>query len=167
MVEAGGHELMAYNIQVIRSTSVYVKRLTFWLVSDRYLGLRARGPWRMTDVSPVLATDPQRNSYPLRRKTNWMAPPWISTLASVGMAIGPPLVYVDQTMSIIKKKYVPLTCSTEFRSSPLFRDSTGFSRDVCAVLCASHTLFFVLNNRLVDQAARQYYSMLFLAWRAL
>jgi solute carrier family 66, member 2 len=73
-----------------------------------------------------------------------MAPPWISTLASVGMAIGPPLVYVDQTTSIIRKKYVPLTCSTEFRSSPLFRDSTGFSRDVCAVLCASHTLFLCL-----------------------
>jgi len=46
-----------------------------------------------------------------------MAPPWISTLASIGMAIGPPLVYVDQTTSIIRKK-----------------DSTGFSRDVCAVL---------------------------------
>ncbi|KAF8498701.1 hypothetical protein F5888DRAFT_1691198 [Russula emetica] len=46
-----------------------------------------------------------------------MAPHWLSTLASVGMAVGPPLVYVDQTTSIIKKK-----------------DSTGFSRDVCAVL---------------------------------
>jgi solute carrier family 66, member 2 len=30
---------------------------------------------------------------------------WLSTLASVGMAVGPPLVYLDQTVSIIKKKY--------------------------------------------------------------
>ena len=42
---------------------------------------------------------------------------WLSTLASVGMAIGPPLVYADQAVSIIRKK-----------------DSTGFSRDVCAIL---------------------------------
>jgi solute carrier family 66, member 2 len=34
-----------------------------------------------------------------------MAPPWLSSLASIGMAIGPPLVYLDQTVSIIKKKY--------------------------------------------------------------
>lgn len=31
---------------------------------------------------------------------------WVSVLASVGMAVGPPLVYADQTFSIIKKKYV-------------------------------------------------------------
>jgi len=42
---------------------------------------------------------------------------WISTLASVGMAVGPPLVYADQAVSIIRKK-----------------DSTGFSHDVCAIL---------------------------------
>ncbi|TFL01931.1 hypothetical protein BDV98DRAFT_612237 [Pterulicium gracile] len=42
---------------------------------------------------------------------------WLSTLASVGMAVGPPLVYADQAVSIIRK-----------------RDSTGFSRDVCAIL---------------------------------
>lgn len=41
----------------------------------------------------------------------------IQTLASVGMAIGAPLVYADQAASIIGKK-----------------DSTGFSRDVCAIL---------------------------------
>jgi hypothetical protein len=35
-----------------------------------------------------------------------MAPPWLSNLASIGMALGPPLVYVDQTTSIVKKKYV-------------------------------------------------------------
>nr|VWO94617.1 FimK [Ganoderma boninense] len=35
---------------------------------------------------------------------------WLSSLASVGMAIGPPLVYADQAYSIVKK-----------------RDSTGFS----------------------------------------
>ncbi|KAF5383528.1 hypothetical protein D9615_003696 [Tricholomella constricta] len=44
-------------------------------------------------------------------------PSWLSTLASIGMAVGPPLVYVDQAVSIIRKK-----------------DSTGFSRDVCAIL---------------------------------
>ncbi|KAG2344120.1 hypothetical protein BDR05DRAFT_219818 [Suillus weaverae] len=42
---------------------------------------------------------------------------WIPTVAAVGMAIGPPLVYVDQAASIVRKK-----------------DSTGFSRDVCAIL---------------------------------
>jgi hypothetical protein len=42
---------------------------------------------------------------------------WLSTAASIGMAVGPPLVYADQAFSIIKNK-----------------DSTGFSRDVCAIL---------------------------------
>ncbi|KAL4254847.1 PQ-loop repeat-containing protein 1 [Abortiporus biennis] len=46
-----------------------------------------------------------------------MLPSWISSLASVGMAVGPPLVYADQAISIVRKK-----------------DSTGFSRDVCAIL---------------------------------
>ncbi|KAH9989843.1 hypothetical protein BJV77DRAFT_1145000 [Russula vinacea] len=61
-----------------------------------------------------------------------MAPPWLSTLASIGMAVGPPLVYVDQATSIIKKK-----------------DSTGFSRDVCAVLLLANITrcFFWLGER--------------------
>ncbi|KAI0296019.1 hypothetical protein BC826DRAFT_1091258 [Russula brevipes] len=61
-----------------------------------------------------------------------MAPPWVSTLASIGMAVGPPLVYVDQTVSIVKKK-----------------DSTGFSRDVCAVLLLANITrcFFWLGER--------------------
>ncbi|KAJ7746930.1 hypothetical protein DFH07DRAFT_869523 [Mycena maculata] len=42
---------------------------------------------------------------------------WISTVASIGMAVGPPLVYADQAYSIVRKK-----------------DATGFSRDVCAIL---------------------------------
>ncbi|KAJ7460566.1 hypothetical protein FB451DRAFT_1269514 [Mycena latifolia] len=42
---------------------------------------------------------------------------WLSTLASIGMAVGPPLVYADQAYSILRKK-----------------DATGFSRDVCAIL---------------------------------
>jgi hypothetical protein len=29
---------------------------------------------------------------------------WIPTVAAVGMAIGPPLVYVDQAVSIVRKK---------------------------------------------------------------
>ena len=37
-----------------------------------------------------------------------MVPHWLSNLASIGMAVGPPLVYADQTVSIIKKKYVSI-----------------------------------------------------------
>ncbi|KAN0121181.1 hypothetical protein V8E52_003769 [Russula decolorans] len=61
-----------------------------------------------------------------------MAPHWLSTLASAGMAVGAPLVYADQTVSIVKKK-----------------DSTGFSRDVCAVLLLANITrcFFWLGER--------------------
>ncbi|KAJ7050565.1 hypothetical protein C8F01DRAFT_1178832 [Mycena amicta] len=57
---------------------------------------------------------------------------WLSTLASIGMAIGPPLVYADQTFSIVKKK-----------------DATGFSRDVCAILLIANITrcFFWLGDR--------------------
>ncbi|KAI0726771.1 hypothetical protein C8Q72DRAFT_844534 [Fomitopsis betulina] len=57
---------------------------------------------------------------------------WLSTLASVGMAAGPPLVYADQAYSIVKKK-----------------DSTGFSRDVCAILLLANITrcFFWLGSR--------------------
>ncbi|KAI0091787.1 hypothetical protein BDY19DRAFT_1040543 [Irpex rosettiformis] len=57
---------------------------------------------------------------------------WLSILASIGMAIGPPLVYADQAYSIIKKK-----------------DSTGFSRDVCAILLLANITrcFFWLGDR--------------------
>jgi solute carrier family 66, member 2 len=51
-----------------------------------------------------------------------MAPPWISTLASIGMAVGPPLVYVDQTASILKKKYVSVLAPVRWNS-----DSSTFS----------------------------------------
>ncbi|TFY55185.1 hypothetical protein EVJ58_g8408 [Rhodofomes roseus] len=33
-----------------------------------------------------------------------MIPAWMSTAASVGMAVGPPLVYADQAYSIVRKK---------------------------------------------------------------
>ncbi|KAH8116429.1 hypothetical protein DFH11DRAFT_1580555 [Phellopilus nigrolimitatus] len=58
-------------------------------------------------------------------------PAWLSTAASVGMAVGPPLVYADQTISIVRKK-----------------DSTGFSRDVCGVLLIANftRLFFWLGD---------------------
>ncbi|KAL1696548.1 hypothetical protein GGG16DRAFT_84960 [Schizophyllum commune] len=46
-----------------------------------------------------------------------MVAAWLSTAAAIGMAVGPPLVYADQAVSIVRKK-----------------DSTGFSRDVCAIL---------------------------------
>jgi len=56
----------------------------------------------------------------------------IATVSSIGMAVGPPLVYVDQAYSIIKRK-----------------DSTGFSWDVCGVLLIANIIrvFFWLGNR--------------------
>ncbi|KAI0321018.1 hypothetical protein OF83DRAFT_1101574 [Amylostereum chailletii] len=61
-----------------------------------------------------------------------MFPSWISTLASIGMAVGPPLVYADQAYSMVRK-----------------RDSTGFSRDICAVLLLANIMrcFFWLGNQ--------------------
>ncbi|THV02833.1 hypothetical protein K435DRAFT_716488 [Dendrothele bispora CBS 962.96] len=57
---------------------------------------------------------------------------WISLIASIGMAVGPPLVYADQAYSIVKKK-----------------DATGFSRDVCAILLIANITrcFFWLGSR--------------------
>lgn len=97
-----------------------------------------------------------------------MAPPWLSTLASIGMAVGPPLVYVDQTVSIIKKKYALFTCSTDslliqLRYSEILR---GFL-ETFVPFCAQIIPFLVLIDRLVDQVAGQYHPMLLLAWRAL
>lgn len=53
-------------------------------------------------------------------------------MADVGMAVAPPLVYVDQAISIVRK-----------------RDSTGFSRDVCAILLIANITrcFFWLGER--------------------
>ncbi|KZT39396.1 hypothetical protein SISSUDRAFT_1070555 [Sistotremastrum suecicum HHB10207 ss-3] len=61
-----------------------------------------------------------------------MAPAWMSMLFSIGMAVGPALVYADQGISIYRKK-----------------DSTGFSRDVCAILLISNITrcFFWLGRR--------------------
>ncbi|AFR94818.2 hypothetical protein C343_02904 [Cryptococcus neoformans C23] len=55
----------------------------------------------------------------------------ISTLAAIGMAVGPPLIYVDQAISIIKKK-----------------DSSGFSQDVCGVIIIANIIriFFWLGE---------------------
>ncbi|KAI6001042.1 hypothetical protein F5J12DRAFT_723880 [Pisolithus orientalis] len=66
-----------------------------------------------------------------------MLPPWVSVTASVGMAVGPPLVYADQAVSIVRKKHASL------------RDSTGFSRDVCAILLLANITrcFFWLGTR--------------------
>lgn len=36
--------------------------------------------------------------------TPMITSPWISVVSSVGMAIGPPLVYADQAVSIVRKK---------------------------------------------------------------
>ncbi|KAI0044508.1 hypothetical protein FA95DRAFT_1522716 [Auriscalpium vulgare] len=61
-----------------------------------------------------------------------MIPSWLSTIASIGMAVGPPVVYLDQAVSIVRKK-----------------DSTGFSRDICAVLLLANITrcFFWLGNQ--------------------
>ncbi|KAI0065619.1 hypothetical protein BV25DRAFT_1989268 [Artomyces pyxidatus] len=61
-----------------------------------------------------------------------MIPSWLSTLASIAMAGGPPLVYADQSWSIIQKK-----------------DATGFSRDICAVLLIANITrcFFWLGSQ--------------------
>lgn len=57
---------------------------------------------------------------------------WLNTLASCGMAIGPPLVYVDQYVSILKR-----------------RNSEGFSREICGVLLISNItrIFYWLGER--------------------
>jgi len=56
----------------------------------------------------------------------------VSVLSSIGMAVGPPLVYADQSISIIRKK-----------------DSTGFSRDVCGILLIANITrcFFWIGDR--------------------
>lgn len=56
----------------------------------------------------------------------------INQLASIGMAVGPPLVYLDQYISIVRR-----------------RDSTGFSLDVCGVLIVANILriFFWFGKR--------------------
>ncbi|WWC91207.1 uncharacterized protein L201_006149 [Kwoniella dendrophila CBS 6074] len=56
----------------------------------------------------------------------------LGTLAGIGMAVGPPLIYADQAYSIVKKK-----------------DSSGFSHDVCGVLLIANIIrvFFWLGNR--------------------
>ncbi|WOO84975.1 PQ-loop repeat-containing protein 1 [Vanrija pseudolonga] len=77
----------------------------------------------------------------------------VGTLASVGMAVGPPLVYVDQAYSIIKK-----------------RDSSGFSHDVCGVIIIACTIrvFFWLGEHfetpLLVQALLLIISQLALLW---
>ncbi|WVN90572.1 uncharacterized protein L203_105812 [Cryptococcus depauperatus CBS 7841] len=55
-----------------------------------------------------------------------------STLAAIGMAVGPPLIYADQAYSIISKK-----------------DSSGFSHDICGVVIIANIIriFFWLGNR--------------------
>ncbi|KAH9840090.1 uncharacterized protein C8Q71DRAFT_476803 [Rhodofomes roseus] len=75
-----------------------------------------------------------------------MIPAWMSTAASVGMAVGPPLVYADQAYSIVRKK-----------------DSTGFSRDVCAILLLANITrcFFWLGSRFETALLLQSIFMIF------
>ncbi|KAJ6591831.1 hypothetical protein DFH09DRAFT_1418066 [Mycena vulgaris] len=67
---------------------------------------------------------------------------WLSTVASIGMAVGPPLVYADQAFSIVRKKSVS-------HSNSSLLDATGFSRDVCAILLIANITrcFFWLGDR--------------------
>lgn len=57
---------------------------------------------------------------------------WISQVASICMAVGPPLVYLDQLVAILRRK-----------------DSSGFSMDVCGCLLVANLLrvFFWLGKR--------------------
>ncbi|KAF8159759.1 hypothetical protein B0H34DRAFT_674064 [Crassisporium funariophilum] len=69
-----------------------------------------------------VTTDHYPTLYQTRRRTRWineqqlsiphyqniilvMVASWVSTAASIGMAVGPPLVYADQAISIVRKKY--------------------------------------------------------------
>jgi hypothetical protein len=78
----------------------------------------------------------------------WMAPPWLSTLASIGMALGPPLVYVDQTTSIIKKKYALLPAPRIHGSheSTVQRFYGVFSRHLCSSVRRFYLFCCLLTN---------------------
>ncbi|RXK37855.1 hypothetical protein M231_04853 [Tremella mesenterica] len=56
----------------------------------------------------------------------------LQSLAGIGMAIGPPLIYADQAYSIVRK-----------------RDSSGFSHDVCGVVIIANIIrvFFWLGKQ--------------------
>lgn len=60
----------------------------------------------------------------------------VSFLASLGMAVGPPCVYLDQYFNIIRRK-----------------DSTGFSMDVCSVLVSRIALLVVTLHAFSDHFA--------------
>ena len=146
----------------------YLSVMSVMSVARRSLASYVHSRIRTVEPGAKRVPNPTHNAILTRcRANNRMAPPWVSVLASIGMAVGPPLVYVDQTTSIIKKKYVAFLASRDPHSSPLSRDSTGFARDVCAVLCANHALFMCLMTNCAVQAACQYYSVLLLARRAL
>lgn len=57
---------------------------------------------------------------------------WVSTLSGVGMAVGPPAVYADQFVNIIRSQ-----------------NSAGFSIDICGVLIIANTsrIFFWFAER--------------------
>ncbi|KAJ3555515.1 hypothetical protein NM688_g2534 [Phlebia brevispora] len=77
-----------------------------------------------------------------------MIPSWLSTIASVGMAVGPPLVYADQAYSIVRKKVRERSPLRLYPADRLRRDATGFSRDVCAILLLANITrcYFWLGN---------------------
>lgn len=53
-----------------------------------------------------------------------MLPTWLSTIASIGMAVGPPLVYADQAYSIIKKKWVECRMDAQSRADGVWDAGT-------------------------------------------
>ena len=77
-----------------------------------------------------------------------MAPHWLSTLASAGMAVGAPLVYADQTVSIVKKKYAlsltPLDSGSH--KSTVQRFYGVFSRRLCSSVRGFYLLCCLLTN---------------------
>jgi solute carrier family 66, member 2 len=73
-------------------------------------------------------------SYP--RTLTMTFPSWLSTAASVGMAVGPPLVYADQSVSMVRKKcvsFVSPVCGNIFTDHDT--ETQRVSRVMSALFC--------------------------------
>lgn len=94
-------------------------------------------------------------------------PSWLSTVASVGMAVGPPLVYADQSVSMVRKKY-----HSAFRLQKditySFPGTPQVSLVTSVLYCGSYFLDVLQVNILTAgaKANSQYYSMFFLAGKS-
>ena len=69
-----------------------------------------------------------------------MVASWLSVASSIGMAVGPPLVYADQTVSIVRKKYA---CPELNFSQPVTNGTVGTqqaSREMSVACCTGPSL---------------------------